>query len=671
MPGAGDVVLIDVGVAAITVTHASGTTSILGLLSDEAIVLSGGSFSIAAASQVTSTLTLSGATLTAAADLNVANYTQTAGALVLAGGSISSSTTLDIQGGSLSGAGTINANASINGLFSPGSSPGIINISGDLILGPSSVTNIEIDGLTPGSGHDQVNVSGTATLDGTLNMTLIGAFVPGPTDVFTVMTFGSRVGDFATKNLAGLRHSYNATSLNLSQGIIVNSTADPGDGVCDQFECTLREAINEANATLGSDAIVFNIPGTGPHTIQPSSALPNFTEAVIIDGYTEPGASANTLTVGSDAVLMIELDGTNAGTSGLTITAADSTVRGLVINRFSAHGILITGSGATNNVVEGNFIGTDVTGAVARPNIGAGVRLEGGSAGTIVGGTTSDERNVISANLNGIRVIDSPDNIIQGNFIGTDVTGTLDLGNDVGVFLESSTPGVPDSTNNLVGGSVPGAGNLVSGNVSGVRLQFADTTNNLVEGNLIGTEVTGTGSLPNEIGVVINRAANNTIGGTTAAQRNVISGNSASGIHISGSESTDNEIFGNFIGTDITGSLDLGNLENGVVLDGGTQSNTVGGAIAGAGNVISGNNLNGVLLDLHFRGLGCEGNQVLEECPQFAVVWAMRQSGQELFSQHFSGDRASPVRMRGATVRVVPTTISAVTQLRLVHVPTT
>ena len=155
-------------------------------------------------------------------------------------------------------------------------------------------------------------------------------------------------------------------------GFTVNSTVDTvdanaGNGVCETStpgECTLRAAIMEANANFGLDNIAFTIPTTGALTIQPLSALPTITDPVVIDGYTQPGASPNTNGpgLGSNAVLMIELDGSLAGVdvNGLHITAGSSTVRGLVINRFSRSGILLDSSG--DNVIAGNFLGTDVTG---------------------------------------------------------------------------------------------------------------------------------------------------------------------------------------------------------------------------------------------------------------------------------------------------------------------
>jgi CSLREA domain-containing protein len=138
----------------------------------------------------------------------------------------------------------------------------------------------------------------------------------------------------------------------------VNSTgdapdSDTADGICDDDtgNCTLRAAIEQANATPGTDTIAFNIPGSGPHTIQPASALPTITDPVVIDGYTQPGATPNTNPVGLgiNAVLRVEIDGSTSGccTTGLEIDAENSTVRGLAVNRFPRVGIAVGGSGGT------------------------------------------------------------------------------------------------------------------------------------------------------------------------------------------------------------------------------------------------------------------------------------------------------------------------------------
>src|SRR2546425_3070065 len=154
----------------------------------------------------------------------------------------------------------------------------------------------------------------------------------------------------------------------------VNSTADPGTGGCDISECTLREAITAANLSPGLDTIAFAISGPGPHTIKPTSALPAITNPVIIDGYTQAGTSANTLADSDNAVLKIELDGSNQ-TSGLSLLEVDSgssTVRGLVINHGGGPlGVRLGTEGG--NINQRNFPGPEVT-----RRSGAAKNLRGG-----------------------------------------------------------------------------------------------------------------------------------------------------------------------------------------------------------------------------------------------------------------------------------------------------
>ena len=367
----------------------------------------------------------------------------------------------------------------------------------------------------------------------------------------------------------------------------VITTNDSGAG-------SLRQAILDANASPGTDTIEFNIPSVGPHTIQPLSALPIITEPVIIDGYTQPGASPNTNGPGLriNAVLMIELDGSMAGeaTWGLNISAGNSTIRGLVINRFrpggcfDASGIQLRFNG--DNVIEGNFIGTDVTGTVDLGNCGGGVDVYSSPNNTI-GGSTADARNIISGNDRfGIRIFGSTGNTVQGNLIGTDVTGTTAVGNGKGASIEAAS-------NNTVGGTDPGAGNVISGNSIGLHIYLGSATGNTVQGNLIGTDVTGIVAIGNGTGVFIERGSN-TIGGTVPGAGNVISGNTMEGIHIYGKSTTGNLVQGNLIGTEITGTASIGN-RNGVMIHY-TSGHIIGGTMPIAGNVISGNNNVGVLI---------------------------------------------------------------------------
>src|ERR1051326_1406021 len=183
--------------------------------------------------------------------------------------------------------------------------------------------------------------------------------------------------------------------------ITVTSTADSGVG-------TLRNAITVANTTPGADTISFNISGTGVHTITPLTVLPTITEAVTIDGYTQPGAAANTLATGDNAAIKIEINGATVEASqnllaGLNIAASNCTVRGLAINTFYEQILISSGSG---NVISGNFIGTNPAGTTipgsgfAQGNLGISVQ----SASNTIGGTAAGLRNVIGVRGNGIEI---------------------------------------------------------------------------------------------------------------------------------------------------------------------------------------------------------------------------------------------------------------------------
>ncbi len=363
----------------------------------------------------------------------------------------------------------------------------------------------------------------------------------------------------------------------------VNNTGDNGAG-------SVRDAITQANATPGPDVINFDIGINTPTIIIGSGGfgpLPIITEAVTINGATG-GATR------------VELDGTQAGAAanGLTIMAGNCIIQGLVINRFSSNGISIGGGGG--NVVRGNFIGTDAAGATMLDNTESGVRIDGSPNNTI-GGTSVAARNLISGNGgNGVQILNTgaSNNTVQGNFIGADVTGTAGIRNASGGVLV-----LPGATA-LIGGSAAGTGNLISGNGGfGVRIEAG---NNQIQGNLIGTTADGIGILPNGNGIELaNNAVNNLIGGPGA--RNVISGNDASGVSITDNSSA-NQIQGNFIGTDISGTVGLGNL-SGVTIDSGAFNNTLGGTAAGDGNVISANGNAGVSISLAAGNL-VQGNLI-------------------------------------------------------------
>jgi hypothetical protein len=212
------------------------------------------------------------------------------------------------------------------------------------------------------------------------------------------------------------------------------------DGRCDTdstpfngLQCTLRAAIQQANATPGADTINFNIQSIGVMTISPASGLPQISDTVTIDGYSQLGSSVNTLAKGTNAILKIQLNGGSVDgfPDGLRFGpgASDSVVKGLVINRFGGDGIDMVD--ARGMRIEGNFIGTDPSGTLDLGNGTFGVLVNGDSNSNTVGGTLRFQRNLISGNLGGIVLNSNADsNEVQGNLIGTNKDGTLDLGND-------------------------------------------------------------------------------------------------------------------------------------------------------------------------------------------------------------------------------------------------
>ena len=356
---------------------------------------------------------------------------------------------------------------------------------------------------------------------------------------------------------------------------------------------SLSNAIFLANGTAAQDTIEFNIPGAGVQTITLSNALPNITNSVILDGYTQPGTSSNTLANGNDAVLLIELSG-NGGGFGLNFLAGVSNcvVRGLVLNDFSV--AINFDSNNNSNVVEGCFIGTDATGMFARANGSRGIRfgrVSGGANNNRIGGSSPGQRNVIAASNLGILIFGgtsaASNNVIQGNFIGTDATGTNYISNGAdGVSLDTGT------LNCLVGGTNTAARNVIAGN-GGTGIACGGAGGHVIQGNFIGTDVTGTKALGFATCVSLN-SPSCIVGGLTptpgAPPGNVIADGNNVNLRVFTSS---NVIQGNLIGTDATGTLKLG-IENGVgIAPQGTTcfNNLIGGTNAGAGNVISGNGI--------------------------------------------------------------------------------
>jgi uncharacterized repeat protein (TIGR01451 family)/CSLREA domain-containing protein len=613
-----------------------------------------------------------------------AGFTQTSGTtgistaaavLDLAGAS------LTVSGGILSGRGQINGDVlMLGGVLRPGgaASTDTLTINGGYSQGVAASLEIEIGvGFLPIApkpspapagpspfANDLLSISGSATLAGNVSFINLG-YALSPPETVNFLTAGAGVsGAFDTFNnpYAGYLLFYNATSVALGPlpplvDPIVNSVADPGDGICDLSECTLREAINGVNATPAADLISFNIPGAqcvgagGACVIQPATPLPPLVTPIAIDGYTQPGASANTLTpdlgLGSDAVIKIELDGSLSAGFGLDIAApgAPVSVEGLAIHDFDIgvavsdppslqNGVAVPGS--TNSVVSNDDFAEflvslppgasnltiDTTGSTGdldlyvrfglaptlnsfdcRPFTGSGdenctfsipgagvyyIRVYGFDSGPL---TFS-----ITANWTGAAAVPSQVTL-GGSFLGLRADGSLAAGAQFkGIEYFGSVLQVGD-------GSARGM-NVLSGNsIAGLAIVDGSQPGNSIniQGNLIGTAPDGSGDRGNLNGILAlssTHVPGISIGGNSATLGNVI-GHNGTGVLLDCNALSDIcfnglQILGNYIGTN-PGGGNIGNLGNGVTIANMTGGNVVIGSPTPAeANVIRNNGGQGI-----------------------------------------------------------------------------
>lgn len=395
---------------------------------------------------------------------------------------------------------------------------------------------------------------------------------------------------------------------------LVTSTQDSGPG-------TLRQALlaAEAGDTISFSTTVF--PPGGSATIFAHSSLPVVTKngvilnasnaGVTLDGSLAP-SGVNGITLNADNCVVQGLtirgfkrDGIMimSGASGNTVGGSRSigagpNGQGNTIIANGADGVEITGAGADNNVLRGNYIGVDRTGAADAGNTWSGVAIKNGARNNTIGGAASGYRNVIGGNnYNGVWIggAGTNGNVVIGNYIGTRADGLGAVPNG------QSGVSIPNGArNNRVGGAASGEGNLISGNHDfGIFISDAGTSGNRVLGNLIGPDRTGNATIGQGLGGVIiqNGASSNAIGDGTSAGRNVISGNTFDGIHLLGSDTFSNTVQGNFIGANASGAAALPNTLHGVELSAGAHHNLVGGdGRSGQGNLLSGNLNHGLVI---------------------------------------------------------------------------
>ena len=355
----------------------------------------------------------------------------------------------------------------------------------------------------------------------------------------------------------------------------VTNTGDSGPG-------SLRQAILDVSTTSpGLDSIYFNIPGSGVHTIQPLTALPDITNRVLIDGYSQPGAHANDgARLGNDALLTIEIDGRLAPAPlmlDFTGQAVGSELEGVCLNH--AGGIVADAAVS----ISGNFLGTDPTGMTASGSMGTVIDLEQTTDSSI-------STDVIANGAQyGILLNGGTGNMVSGNLIGIGADGSTPLGNRIGVALRNHAGA------QVVGNVISGSRAFAPNDPEGGR--GIDALDSFLDArmNRIGTDAAGTHAVPNNGAGLVVRGTTNT---TCSISGNTISGNDGDGIEIAVAGSANAAIDSNQIGTDSYRMHALGNGGSGVVVD--------ANSVTLSADVISANASHGV---------DCHGSQIqIQSC---------------------------------------------------------
>lgn len=462
--------------------------------------------------------------------------------------------------------------------------------------------------------NDSVNANGDSSGQYMLGTTTVSGDVTDRTVTVSVpanLDLRDKYITATTTEIDGSLDGFGSTSefsvpLSVQRRTVVSNTNDSGAG-------SFRQAILDTNASAGPDIIVFSIPGTGVHSIKPLSPLPYIEDTVIIDGYTQPGSVPNSAPSPQplNSSLKIEIDGSNLPVAEYESrciklrNAHNSVIRGLVVNRCGSTGIGVV----TSNYLQitGNYVGTDANGFNDLGNgrdledktrwSGNGINIESSNHFRI-GGLQPEDRNIIAGNqANDIffgNESDNPNlseyNVIQGNYIGVARDGVTALPAGY-MYGHCNAILNGNSHHDLIGGTEPGATNVIASSYEfGVSYRDGSSFSRL-EGNLIGTDYTGTRTMPHALGsgnaasgvhvavvssigdgMHLTRAPHDImIGGTNPAARNIISGNTYNGgtpangvILHEGTYNT--SVIGNYIGTDITGTASLPNDGNGVTV---------------------------------------------------------------------------------------------------------
>lgn len=368
---------------------------------------------------------------------------------------------------------------------------------------------------------------------------------------------------------------YLPTSLEHRPGQVwIVTTTDDESGPCTEDYCSLRQAITAANDNTGPDTINFDIsiddprydPATGQWTITLESSLPTLSnyDSLTIDAIPiGPGDCPN-------AYLVIDAASVPYG---LEVTGANKTIKGVVIRNAQTHGLYVHGASAQGNQLMCSFVVSNTV---------DGVRIGGGAVGNTIGGSGTDQGNLIAFNgSDGVHITypGTSNNVVVGNRIGTDTDGAAAWTNG-GYGIRISNGALTNTvSSNLASGNASG-GVLISGNA---------THSNIVQDNRIGTNFNGDAAIAGqEDGVVISGAPANTVG-----PDNLISGNERDGVRIEGGYAKNNVVEGNYIGTNADGDDRISNKRLGVMLQSESSSSIIGGDTIADGNIISGNGYDG------------------------------------------------------------------------------
>ncbi|MEE9321792.1 MAG: cadherin domain-containing protein [Granulosicoccus sp.] len=506
----------------------------------------------------------------------------------------------------------------------------IIANAGDGVQVVDGASNNTIGGIFGVSGNiisgntnDGIVLSGTDTSNNVVGGNLIGLASDGIGDLgngrYGVLLYNgannSTVGDDGSGN---------------SDGNIISGNGDAGVGIHGalQADTTGNRIVGNRIGTDAAGAVDVGNTSHGVYVF--GHAHHNVIDSNQISGNDYHGVAIVGESTDSNRVIgnLIGTDMTGDepiknSSSGIAIWAGAALTEiggaglneGNTISGNVSTGVSISGAGSHGSVIVGNRIGTNSAGDKALANGAFGVVLSSGVQDTIIGGNSAAYANLISGNdydgisIEGSGAFETINNRVTGNLIGTDVTGTHAIANGIGGVRV-----INGASNTIIGGSrSAGEGNLISGNsVSGIHVFGSDTSGTQISGNRIGTTADGTAILGNGAnGVLINIAAHHTIVGGVGEAGNLISGNASSGLRIEGSSGAvthSNRVIGNMIGTDVSGTIALANIQDGVALGNGATDNIIGGdRDAGEGNLLSANGRAGVSI----RGSNTDNNQIL------------------------------------------------------------